>query len=81
MIIDLIVGSLIGVLDWIVSLLPDASNLGLSAAGGWFMGFATLNTYLPLAELVGAAVLLVSIEAALFTFRAVSWARQQVPFL
>jgi hypothetical protein len=80
-IIDAIVGSLLGVLTWLVELLPEAGDLGLSASGSWFRGFAELNTYLPLGELVAGGVLLVAIEGAMFTVRAVSWARAQIPWL
>lgn len=81
MIVDAIVGAFLGVLTWLVALLPAAGDLGLSASGSWFRGFAEINSFVPLAELVAAGVLLVSIEGAMFTVRAVSWARAQIPWL
>jgi hypothetical protein len=81
MIFDAILGIVLGVLTWLVGLLPEASDLGLSSAGSWFRGYAELNSYLPLTELMACGVLLLTIEAALFAVRAVSWARAQLPWL
>jgi len=53
----------------VVSLLPDAADLGLSIPGGWITGYTWLNSFLPLSEALGVVTIFLGIMLALLAFR------------
>lgn len=52
------------VADGVLQLLPDATDLGLSIPGGWLHGYAWLNGFVPLSELLAFCVILVGVQMA-----------------
>jgi len=53
----------------VVSMLPDAADLGLTIPGGWITGYTWLNSFLPLTEALALVSIFVGIMLALLAFR------------
>lgn len=81
MIVDLLAGALLGAVTWLVGLLPDGGPLGLSSFSGIWTGYAFLNSFLPLTELLAAAGVMLAIQGAVFAYLALRQVRAWLPFI
>lgn len=71
---------LLGVLGFVISLLPDVPNLGLSNASGILVGYAWLNSWLPVSETLTAISVIVGVMVLIFGFRVVVKIWEWFPF-
>lgn len=53
----------------VINLLPDAGDVVPDIPDGWIVGYAMLNTFLPVSEALAGAGLLLGIYAALGVFK------------
>lgn len=60
-IVQALLGVLMSVLAWVFSLLPDASDLGLSPGSGIILGYNWLDSFLPVHEIIAGIGLLVGV--------------------
>lgn len=81
MIVDAIGGALLAAVSFVVDLLPDAEPLGLDSFSGIWTGYAWLNSFLPLTELMACVAMMLSIQLAILGYLAVKQLREWLPFL
>lgn len=82
MIWDAIVTFLLGAASALVSLLPNASSIGLqSVASPVIRGYTWANTFLPLSEALTAVGIFVGVYLALIGFAAVRELIRHIPFV
>lgn len=76
MIIEIILGALMGIIGLGISLLPNATPLplGLDQSLTTFVSFfGGANMFFPIATLVTIATIVFAIEASIFLFKTVNW--------
>jgi len=71
---------LIGVLETVTEVLPDADELGIDAIGGLFPYYSTLNAGLPMAEMLSGLALYAGVAGAVFGFGVIRTAWSMLPF-
>lgn len=81
MIIDAILGFLIEVMTAVVDLLPDGDPLGLSEVEGIWIGYAQLNSFLPLTEVLGMLAAYVAVVGAIYAYLVLRAIRNWLPFV
>jgi len=80
-IVDAFLGFLIDAMTAIVELLPDADALGLDGASGIWYGYAALNGWLPLTELMAMLAAYLTIMGAIYAYLALRAVRNWLPFV
>lgn len=80
MIIDAIGGALIGAVTWLVSLLPTGSIMLDEFSGIWY-GYAQLNTWLPLTEVLACIVAYIGLQATIYGYLVIRAVRNWLPFV
>jgi hypothetical protein len=78
-IVDRLIDVLRGGYEVLVNLLPEGDTLGLVLPSGWLYGYDVLNSFLPVAEVLAAASVLLALRMAVFTFRMIYTLKQLVP--
>lgn len=81
MIFDAIAGALLGAVSFVVDLLPDAEPLGLDSFSGIWTGYAWLNSFLPLTELMVCVGMMMGIQLAIMGYLAIKQLREWLPFV
>lgn len=81
MIVDAIAGALLAAMSWLVGLLPTASPIGLASASGIWLGYAQLNGFLPLTEILAGIGVLLTIHVAIYGYLALRAVRNWLPFI
>lgn len=81
MIVDAIAGFLLGAVSALVSLLPTGDPIGLSSASGIWIGYAQLNTFLPLTELVAGLGAWLAVNIGIMAYLAARQVRTWLPFV
>lgn len=81
MIFDAILGFLIDVMSAVVDLLPDGDPLGLDSASGLWIGYAQLNTFLPLTELLAMLAAYLTVVGAIYAYLVLRAIRNWLPFI
>lgn len=81
MITDAVLSALLAAMSAVVGLLPDADPLGLSSASGIWTGYAQLNTWLPLTEVLALIGTYLTIHVAIYAYLALRAIRNWLPFV
>lgn len=63
----------------IISMLPDAGDLGLTTMSGWIKGYTMLNTFLPISEGLAFAAIFATFIAASMAVRLATWIYHLIP--
>lgn len=77
---DNMAASLVDVLSGVIGQFPTADPLGLSPASGILIGYAWLNSWLPVAELIGALSMIVLVATVIFGVRIAIKLWEWLPF-
>lgn len=80
MIVEVLVAGILGLLSTILDVLPEAEDLGLPDLSGAAVGYAFLNTYLPMGEGVAVGVLIMSVWTVTYMFKLVDFIYKRFPF-
>jgi hypothetical protein len=64
-----VVNALAALADHAISILPDATDLGLSVPSGWIYGYTFLNTFLPVSEALAMVGIFTAIVVGGILFR------------
>lgn len=80
MIVDAVVGFFVGVLSWMVGLLPDGDPIEWEGVSGIWTGYAQLNTWLPLTEVLACVVVMLGIQLSIYGYLAAKQVRSWLPF-
>lgn len=81
MIFDAILGFLIEVMTAVVELLPDGDPLGLAEAEGIWIGYAQLNSWLPLTELMAMVGTYIAVLGLIYGYLLLRAIRNWLPFI
>lgn len=80
MIVEFLAAAFLGVLDFVMELLPVASDLGLTEFSGVWTGYAFLNGWLPLTETLAAVGIFLGAHVLLYAAMGVLALWRLVPF-
>lgn len=81
MITDAVLTVLLALMSFVVGFLPDGDPLGLSSASGLWIGYAQLNTFLPLTELLAMFGAYLGVQVALYAYGVLRAVRNWLPFV
>lgn len=81
MIIEAIVGAMLGVVRFLAGGLPEASSLGFGPVAPVFEAMMVLNSALPVVEVLTAFGLCLTVLGGVFLFRLFMTIRSTAPFL
>lgn len=79
-ILDNMAAGLVDQLQGVISGLPVGAPLGLASQSGIIVGYGWLNTFLPVAELLTALALIVTVATAIFAVRLAIKLWEWLPF-